>query len=72
MDSGGTARSRSTGAGTAQDRIAQHAHAQEVLRARSIVLVAAALWLGAGAPLDLWLAHAGLAGPLWFPSRSSR
>ncbi|HTJ43667.1 MAG TPA: serine/threonine-protein kinase [Kofleriaceae bacterium] len=68
MESGGTpgATSRSTGASTAQDRIAEHQHAQEVLRARSIVLVAAALWLLAGAPLDLFLAHEGLAGPVWY------
>jgi len=42
-----------SGAGTAEDRIHRHQHAAEILRARSILVVACTLWLGLGLGLDL-------------------
>jgi serine/threonine-protein kinase len=45
-----------SGTATALDRIARHRHAAEVMRARSVILVACALYLVVGAGLDI-LAH---------------
>ena len=42
-----------TGTSTAQDRIARHQYAAEVLRARSVLAIACALWLIVGGGLDL-------------------
>ena len=50
MSSRGTPHS---GAGTAEDRIHRHQHAAEILRARSILVVACTLWLVLGLGLDL-------------------
>jgi len=41
-----------TGTGTPSERIHRHQHAAEVLRARSILVVACTIWLVLGAALD--------------------
>jgi serine/threonine-protein kinase len=45
--------------GGAHERIARHQHAAEVMRARSILAVAFALWVGVGLPVDV-LFHGAL------------
>jgi serine/threonine-protein kinase len=51
---------------TAQERIARHQHAGEVLRARSILVVACTLWVVVGVGLDLATHHAIGSGSLTF------
>jgi serine/threonine-protein kinase len=55
-----------TAPATAQDRIYRHQHAAEVLRARSVLVVACTLWLVVGGGLDLATHHAIGSGSLWF------
>jgi hypothetical protein len=55
-----------TASATAQDRIYRHQHAAEVLRARSVLVVACTLWLVVGGGLDLATHHAIGSGSLWF------
>lgn len=54
------------GASAAQDRIARHQHAAEILRARSVLVVACTLWLVVGGGLDLATHHAIGTGSLAF------
>jgi len=56
----------SVGSQAAQDRIARHQHAAEVMRARSILAVAFTLWLAVGLPIDLGFHDAIGRGPLAF------
>jgi hypothetical protein len=44
-----------SGSGQVNERIARHQHAAEVMRARSILAVAFALWLVVGLPIDVLL-----------------
>jgi serine/threonine-protein kinase len=67
----GTPTRPASGAGSgvgpaAQERIARHQHAGEVLRARSILVVACTLWLVVGTGLDLATHHAIGTGSLAF------
>ncbi|MBX3159442.1 MAG: serine/threonine protein kinase [Deltaproteobacteria bacterium] len=65
----GTSTPGSAGSGlgpAAQERIARHQHAGEVLRARSIIVVACLLWLVVGTALDLATHHAIGSGSLAF------
>ena len=54
------------GSVTAQERVSRHQHAAEILRARSILVVACTLWLVVGLILDLGTHHAIGHGSLWF------
>jgi serine/threonine-protein kinase len=56
----------SSGASVAQERIARHQHAGEILRARSVLVVACTLWLVIGGGLDLATHHAIGSGSLAF------
>jgi len=63
----GTPYSGSSGASAAaQERIARHQHAAEILRARSILVVACTLWLVVGGGLDVLTHHAIGSGSLAF------
>ncbi len=66
---GGSGASGGAGSGSsaaAPERISRHQHAGEILRARSILVVACSLWLVVGLGLDLATHHAIGTGPLWF------
>jgi hypothetical protein len=54
------------GSQTAQDRIYRHQHAAEVMRARSVLVVACTLWLIVGGGLDLLMHDAYGSGSLSF------
>ena len=54
------------GSHTAQERIARHQHAGEILRARSILAVACTLWLVVGTALDVLMHPAIGSGSLGF------
>ena len=61
-----TSTSGGSAVATAQQRIALHRYAAEVMRARSVILVACALFLGVGLGLDLVMHGTIGTGPLWF------
>ena len=62
----GTPHSGSVGSTAARERIARHQAAGEILRARSLIVVACTLWLIVGLGLDLFTHSILGTGSLWF------